>query len=1215
MIKTGYLATLGILTCLGSLLGGQVQTAHAEGSQDLISSGGDRPYLEFRSDLNGGIPRRTIVKVYANAGETISFGSSAVGIGNGVINYRTPNNTAGSCGASGLIANRAQEVAGPGNGSGGTFVPCTVTVGPGQSGVWEVDFVSPDTNSGINPPPLAGTAAWTQSATTGVISAWDVTVRSSGGAKIPGRVYANYYAFNIGNNNRQISSKLFVLTQEGYRYSIDLNGLDPFGFIFFANRTSFFNQNTGRPLFRSLQFTGANPGQLPPNYFLHNPNLPDNGPYVTHKIFINTPDAAMPSSASSPTGLTWLYNQPVPPPLPGNFKFTGIEGTNGQAGTSPLGGSLTFDSSLQTSYSITIDLSGDGVYGNGNDRTFLGQAVVGANSVFWDGRDGNDNTVAPNIIPYGVRVNLYAGEAHFPMIDVERNPNGIIVQRQNQPPGLTSAADHPDNVYYDDRNTGIDYTVCSDGETNTSAGVANPTCYGIGPTPRAALTGIISTTGAHAFTHVGTAVAQGFGDRRGMDTWVYFPSGDVNLAGGILLKQADLIINKTVDLATASAGNTLTYTITVTNGGPSDSPGITLQDTIPASLNNVNWTCSITSGTGSCGAASGSGNNINTTLSLNNQAVATYIVTASVSGSASGSVTNTGTVVRNKDITDPNLANNTDDATTVINATPPSGGTICYAVADSNDRLVRIDISSGTETNVGPLGSAPDVEAIAYWPITNTLYAADAGRLGTINTTTGAYTNIGTIGSGNGSAGNKTFGDVDGLAFNPYTGELYGSVRDGGNDGTPQDLLIKINPTTGARIANAFGAGVDYLVIATAATTTFNDVDDLAFDPETGLLYGIANQGSGSADRYVRINTTTGATTAIGPFGVTDLEGLTAFNDGSFYATTGNDSTTASQRNRFYRVNKTTGQVTFISQLTVGTDYEAIDCLTGSPNRITGTVFLDPDTSGTLNAGDSGTVNAQVRLYRDVNGNGLVDGGDVLILPQNSASNGTYDFLFAASGSFVLDVNPSTLPPSSSTFTTDNLEAAAFGNSLGQTDANNNFGHFTNANLAIVKRITAINGTRLTTSVDDTTIFDNHPNWPSGTSGAGISTFLAGATQSNIEPGDVVEYTIYYLATGNAPVTNVNLCDRVPTGTTYIPNSMILFTSGNTSTLSDTNTDGDGAQFLPINNNTAVPCPGVNSNGTLLVNLAPSPIQLPNATSPGTPTNAYGFLRFRATVN
>jgi hypothetical protein len=95
----------------------------------------------------------------------------------------------------------------------------------------------------------------------------------------------------------------------------------------------------------------------------------------------------------------------------------------------------------------------------------------------------------------------------------------------------------------------------------------------------------------------------------------------------------------------------------------------------------------------------------------------------------------------------------------------------------------------------------------------------------------------------------------------------------------------------------------------------------------------------------------------------------------------------------------------------------------------------------------------------------------------------------------------------------------------------------------------------------------------------------------------------------------VKLCDRVPPNTTYIPNSTVLFTSGNTTNLTDTNGDSDGGEFLPSGNNTAVPCPGLNSNGTALVNLAPSPSQLPNATGPGTPLNSYGFIRFRVTVN
>ena len=1183
MSKPGYLTALGAFTLLSCIAGPHMPSALAEGSNDLVSSGGDRPFLEFRTDVNGGIPRRTIIKTYAQQGETIDLGSSAVGIGGGRINYRDPNGVAGSCGTVGLIADRAREVAGPGDGNNGTFVPCKVAVGAGQSGIWEIDFVSPNVNSTGNPTPTLGTANWTQG-NNGLVTAWDVTVRSAAGVAISGRTYANYYAFNIGGNGRSLSSNFYVLTKEGYQYSIDLNGTDPYGFIFFANRNGFFDTSTGDSIFRSLQFVGPNPGQLPGGYGFQNPNNADVGVYVTHKMFINLPDASMPSSANSPTGSTWLYDLPVPPPVPSNFAFTGIEGTSGQAGTTPLGGTLSFDSVSQNAYAITIDLSGDGIYGNGNDRSFVGRSVVGANSVFWDGLDGNGNPVPASTIPYNARINQYAGEAHFPMIDAEQSPTGIIVERLNEPPGPTSPSEDPFNIYYDDRNTGTDFTLCANGETGVD-------CYGGGPNPREALTGELSNSGAHRFTN-------NFGNRRGIDTWVYYPAADVGLVGGIVIKEADLIVDKTVDLLVADPGDELEYTVTVTNDGPSNEPGIRFEDDVPTALSNVSWSCEITSGSGSCGEASGSGNAISTTLNLDNQAVATYTITGDLSVNATGSITNSATAIRNNDITDPDLSNNTDDAVTRLNSAPPIGGTICYAVADGSDRLVAIDINTGAAGDIGPVG-VPDIEAIAHWPLTGVLYAADAGRLGTLNKTTGIYSNIGSFGSG--------FNDVNGLTFHPFTGELYGSVRNGA-DGSAQDLLIKINPATGVAVPNAFGPGVNSLTIQTATATGFSDVDDIVFDPETGFLYGIANQGGASADRLVRINTTDGSATVVGPFGISDVEGLTAFNDGSFYATTGDSS-------RFYRVDKTTGQATEISQLGASTDYEALDCLTGGPNRITGTVFLDPDTSGTRNAGDSGTANATVNLYRDSNGNGQVDGSDVLLTSRNSIGDGTFDFFFAANGSFVLDVNPATLPPENSVFTTDNLEDANFGTGLNATDSDNNFGHFTNSNLAIVKRITAVNGIQLPDSVDNPTDDnDNHPNWPLGQSSAGISTFLAGATQTRVEPGDVVEYTIYYLATGNFPVTNVKLCDRVPDGTTYIPESMVLFTNSATSNLTDTNTDGDGSEFLLAGNNVAVPCPGNNNDGTVLVNLAPSPNELPNATGPGTPTDAYGFIRFRVIV-
>jgi len=1181
------LNALGAFSFVGCFFGVFVSVAQAEGSQNLVSSGGDRPYLEFRTDTNGGIPRRTIMKVYAADGETIDLGSSAVGRGSGVINYRDPSGTPGTCNAAGLIANRAQEIAGPGNGSGGTFVPCTVNVGAGQSGIWEIDFVSPNPNSGGNPPPTTGTANWTQG-NNGLVSAWDITVRDAGGTPISGRAYANYYAFNIGGNGRSLSSAFTVLTKEGYQYRTDLNGLDPYGFIFFANRNGFYDTATGDSIFRSLQFVGPNPGQLPGGYSFQNPNEPDIGIYITHKTFINLPDTSMPSSANSPTGVTWLYSLPTPPPVPTNFAFTGIEGTAGQAGTSPLGGTLSFNSTSQNAFSITLDLNGDNIYGNGNDKTFIGRSVVGANSVFWDGTDGNGDSVAPSTIPYNAKINQYAGEAHFPLIDAEQINNGLIIQRLNQPPGPTSPSEDPFNIYYEDRNTGADFTLCANGETGSD-------CYGGPSTPRQSLTGVNSSTGEHEFF-------SNFGNRRGIDTWVYYPSRDLELSGGIVIREADLIVDKTVDLSVANPGDALEYTIVVTNDGPSDEDGIRLQDMVPASLSSVSWTCSVTSGTGSCGEDNGTGNAINTTLNLANQAVATYTVTGVLSPSVSGTITNSATVVRNKDITDPDLSNNTDNASTVIAMAPPPSGTLCYSVANGGDRLVAIDVNTGAESNIGSVG-VPEVEAIAYWPISNTLYAANAGQFGTLNTATGAYNNLGSFGSGSGSVGTEAFNNVDGLAFHPFTGELYGSVRRG--NPTPEDLLIKIDPTTGSHIPNAFGAGRDYLLIQTSAATGFSDVDDIAFDPETGLLYGVANQGATGTDRFVRINTATGVAINIGSLGVSDMGGLASFNDGQFYGTTGSSS-------RFYSIDKVSGTATQVGgDLSLGSDYESLACLTGAPNRITGTVFLDPNANATLDGGDSGTNNVSVRLYRDTNGNGAVDGSDVALVSQNTSGGGLFDFLIAANGAFVMDADPATLPPSNSIFTTDNVEVADFGTLLNVTDANNNFGHFTNPNLAIVKRITAINGVSLTDSVDDSRDSDNHPNWPLGTTSAGISAFLAGATEKFVEPGDEVEYTIYYLATGNSPITNVKLCDRLPTGSTYRSNSLVLFTNGSTSDLTDSS-DGDNGEFVPSGSPTVnVPCPGSNTNGTVLVNLAPSPDQLPNATGPGTPSNAYGFIRFR----
>ena len=77
---------------------------------------------------------------------------------------------------------------------------------------------------------------------------------------------------------------------------------------------------------------------------------------------------------------------------------------------------------------------------------------------------------------------------------------------------------------------------------------------------------------------------------------------------------ADLAITKTPSAATVAAGAPLTWTLVVTNAGPSTATDAPVTDTFAPAFTGVTWTCTATAGS-SCGAASGVGA-IATTVTL-----------------------------------------------------------------------------------------------------------------------------------------------------------------------------------------------------------------------------------------------------------------------------------------------------------------------------------------------------------------------------------------------------------------------------------------------------------------------------------------------------------------------------------------------------------------------------------------------------------------------
>ncbi|MCO6452946.1 MAG: VWA domain-containing protein, partial [Caldilineales bacterium] len=377
---------------------------------------------------------------------------------------------------------------------------------------------------------------------------------------------------------------------------------------------------------------------------------------------------------------------------------------------------------------------------------------------------------------------------------------------------------------------------------------------------------------------------------------------------------------------------------------------------------------------------------------------------------------------------------------------PEPNPNICYAVPDSGDKLVTINRITGSPVvNIGSNGVS-NIEAIALAPDGVTLYAANGGTLGTLNTSNGSFSSIGNFGTGGGSAGNITFSDVDGLAFDVSTGVFYGTHRQSGDD-----LLFQINPATGAHVPNAFGSGIDYVKINTNAAVGVPDIDDIAVNPATGQMYASAGDGSNGANhRFVKVNKLTGAVTDVGQFHksngvkVEDMEGLTFFNDGTFYGTTGSQG---NHSNRFWAIDASTAVVTEIAPFNYSGDYEAVACLTGGATSSIGDrVFQDNNGDGNQDAGESGLNGVTIKLYQ-----GACPASGSPYRSAVTSGDGNYDFTQLPMGPYCVNVDESTLPPNAG-LTTNNEPLTV---NLGyQQDFNNaDFGYAPVSELSIVKEL------------------------------------------------------------------------------------------------------------------------------------------------------------------
>jgi fimbrial isopeptide formation D2 family protein/uncharacterized repeat protein (TIGR01451 family) len=864
------ITSLAFMICVW---GQSLQPVSAEGSRDLIKNSGlFRPYTEWLPGVSiASIPRRTLLKVYVNAGETINLGSSvhtSFGGGTQDIVYRTPSGTTGSCDVEstgfGFIDTLAKETAGPLPTAGG-YTPCTIVAA--ETGLYEVEFHGPSETSTANPPPVRFDDQFPTGATQqATVAAWDITVTSNG-VRQPGRVFTNYLSLNMGGNSGApnpnqlgLNSILYVQTKDGYRYEVTLDRLDPGNFIFFGNNRGFIDNFDNTNLYRSitapteaLNFIG--------NVGLHLPTLADTSTDVTHRVFFNRPDNVALGGLLIPLTAT-------PPQAPPDFKFTGIAGNTTKVNT---GGRFTFTTSQFGKYQIVIDTNQDGTFGNSNDRILTGGIVSGLNTVDWNGRD-QANTALP-VGTYNAKVYVTAGEYHFPLLDAESNAGGLRIIMENAPGAFNNTAKDHDNrdidnstVYYDDSNyTTKNGTIVNLDERDTDE---------IASAPRNALKGRRSSAfGRHQWLNL-------YGNLRGIDTWTYFldPSGTATP----IVIVADVVGTKQVEFksdadssGSVTINDIMEYTITYSNIG-NDATNFVIKDTLPAQLTYLNLPDSLEIVSQTPGNTLGINSSYNGTTDVNlispgtlrvgdtitirlrakvnaaaanisNQAIATFIP----SGSANTVTVLTDAVPTTGGVTNPTTdgqivtqtANNGIETGNDPSKTEDDDPTLFTSVNNPPKLILvkRITALNGDSTNFNvfdPLDAtnSPTNQVSSNWPSPDTTYLRGKINGGQVEPGDILEYTIYFLSAGGVSAANTKICDLvpDGLEFvptgfnndtgiSPNTGSDFGIVLgwDSTNTGSLPSPATPLNGTSLLRLTGVGDAdGGEFFAAGTTTSTT-----------------------------------------------------------------------------------------------------------------------------------------------------------------------------------------------------------------------------------------------------------------------------------------------------------------------------------------------------------------------------------------------------------
>jgi uncharacterized repeat protein (TIGR01451 family) len=300
---------------------------------------------------------------------------------------------------------------------------------------------------------------------------------------------------------------------------------------------------------------------------------------------------------------------------------------------------------------------------------------------------------------------------------------------------------------------------------------------------------------------------------------------------------------------------------------------------------------------------------------------------------------------------------------------------------------------------------------------------------------------------------------------------------------------------------------------------------------------------------------------------------------------------------------------------------------------------------GNTSAGNSIFGNTTVELFvADDDGN---NNGEVILNDTRSAPHGegkTYIGTCTTDANGLFGASPACEFTNAATLSLTNARniTATATDSLGNTSEFSSTPN-TKAQLLLVKRVTKItdgvtgNVTNYTTFANDPTAEDNNCNWPTatGTAGACTNNFTTGAVSPNkVKSGDEVEYTIYYLNSGENKATQARICDQLDANLTFqtqfdstdnttVGKGLVL-AYGITASRYLTNAIDpatDQGQFATSTSPLVTSCNLAVNSGTnlsdkvVIVDVATPTSPLMGSVRAGISTASYGYIRFKVKVN